>query len=441
MSRAGMRKSDILGMGLMVFAFFLGAGNLIFPPWAGQQAGENLWLALIGFLATDVGLSLLAIIAIAMVGSPESLTRDIPGVLAPLFWIAVYIIIGPAFAVPRTSIVAYEVGVLPWISQSSSLYLALYSLLFFSVALCLCINPGKLVNIVGKVLAPVLAAVLAALYMAMLLQAPAEFGEGVGQWKEHAMLEGAVQGYLTMDTLGALAFGIVIVAAVRRYGVSDHRLVVRHAIQAALIAGAGLSLVYLGLFYLGGMSQGLVTDATHGGQILAYMVTHLLGPMGKVALSLVITLACLTTAVGVTTSCGDYFHHRWPRISYRFWVSILCLASMVVANIGLETLLKLSIPVVITLYPVAIMVVVAGILRNWITLSRGSMQAALLVIILFSSIDGLNAVGFLKGIEMTDHIPLFDNGLGWLLPGLSVLVFGWLIRSVAELKKRGNVES
>ena len=441
MNRVSMRKSDILGMGLMIFAFFLGAGNLIFPPWAGQQAGENLVSALIGFLATDVGLSLLAIIAIARVGSAESLTRDIPGFLAPLFWIAVYIIIGPAFAVPRTSVVAYEVGVLPWLAEPSSLYLAFYSLLFFLVVIWLCINPGKLVNIVGKILTPVLATVLGALYIAMMLEPATSLNEGVGPWKDHAMLEGAVQGYLTMDTLGALAFGIVIVAAVKRYGVTDHRQVIKHAIQASLIAGVGLCLVYMGLFYLGGMSQGLVTDATHGGHILAYMVTHLLGPAGKLALSVVITLACLTTAVGVTTSCGDYFHHRWPRISYKFWVMLFSLASMIVANAGLSTLLKVSIPVVVTLYPVAIMVVVAGILREWVTISRGSMQATLLVIIGFSSIDGLNAAGLLKGFEFTHHIPLFDNGLGWLLPGLIALIAGWLFRLIMEYGKRGKVGS
>ena len=427
-----MRKSDILGMGLMVFAFFLGAGNLIFPPWAGQQAGENLWLALIGFLVTDVGLSLLAIIAIALVGSPESLTRDIPGFLSPLFWIVVYIIIGPAFAVPRTSVVAYEVGLMPWLPDSSPLYLALYSAVFFSIVLWLCIFPGKLVNVVGKILTPVLMTVLGALCIAMLLKPSQPFGEGIGAWHEHAMLEGAVQGYLTMDTLGALAFGIVIAATIKRYGITEHRQVVKYAIQASLIAGIGLSLVYLGLFYLGGLSRGLVENATHGGHILAFMVTDLLGPLGRLALSVVITLACVTTAVGVTTSCGDYFHHRWPRVSYTFWILLFCFASMIVANAGLSTLLKVSIPVVITLYPVAIIVVIAGILRKWVTLSRISMQAALLVIICFSSVDGLNAAGFLKGASFTHHIPLFENGLGWLLPGLTTLVVGWIMRQVAE---------
>ncbi|WP_281647419.1 branched-chain amino acid transport system II carrier protein [Parendozoicomonas sp. Alg238-R29] len=423
-----MRKNDILGLGLMVFAFFLGAGNLIFPPWAGQLSGENLWLSLTGFLATDVGLSLLAIIAIAMAGSAENLTRDIPGVLALAFWMAAYIIIGPAFAVPRTSVVAYEVGILPWLGGESPLYLALYSIIFFSVVAWLCVFPGRLITIVGKILTPVLATVLGAICIAMMLEPEIVLGPGQGAWAEHAMLEGAVQGYLTMDTLGALAFGIVIAASVRRFGVTDRGAIIKYTIMASLIAGIGLSLVYLGLFYLGGISREIVPDARNGGHILSIMVTHLLGDAGQIALSVVITLACLTTAVGVTTSFGDHFHHRWPKVGYRFWVMSVSFLSMIVANAGLNTLLKVSIPVVVAIYPVAIMIIFAEILRQKVVVTSRCMQVALAVVFGFSCLDGLNAAGLMGAESFVHSIPLFDNGLGWLIPGLLVILAGWIVR-------------
>ena len=431
-----MGRGDVIGMGLMVFAFFLGAGNLIFPPWAGYLSGENLWLSLSGFLLTDVGLSLLAIIAIAMAGSPEGLTRDIPGFLAPLFWIVAYTIIGPAFAVPRTSVVAYEVGILPWTQTESDGALAAYSMVFFAIVAWLCIFPGKLLTVVGKILTPVLATVLAAIYLAMFLQPPVELGPGQGPWAEHAVLEGAVQGYLTMDTLGALAFGIAIAATIRRMGIQDRPSLIRYTVQASLIAGIGLSLVYIGLFYLGGMSRELMPDAQNGGRILSFMVAHMLGETGKLALSVVITLACLTTAVGVTTSCGDYFHHRWPKISYRFWVIQVSFLSMIVANAGLNTLLKVSIPIVIAVYPVAIMIIAAEIVRQKVPISQHCMRLALLVVVFCSGLDGLNAAGLLDESSFVHDIPLFDNGLGWLMPGATVILIGWLTRLPELLDRR-----
>ena len=423
-----MKRGDIIGMGLMIFAFFLGAGNLIFPPWAGQLSGENLWLSLIGFLLTDVGLSILAIIAIAMAGTPEQLTRDIPGFLAPLLWIVIYIIIGPAFAVPRTAVVAYEVGLVPWLGSETPGDLALYSMFFFAVVAWLSIFPGQLITIVGKILTPILVTVLAAIYIVMLLESSVALGPGLGAWADHAMLEGAVQGYLTMDTLGALAFGIVIVTTVRRSGATDKKTLIRYTVQASLIAGFGLVLVYLGLFYLGGISRELVPGALNGGHILTVMVTHLLGSPGQLALSVVIILACLTTAVGVTTSCGDYFHHLWPKVRYRLWVLLVSLLSMIVANAGLNTLLKVSMPVVITIYPVTTMIIAAEIIRQKIAISHRNMQLILLVVILLSSLDGMNAVGVFDSSSFVHAIPLFDDGLGWLLPGLAVLLAGWLVQ-------------
>ncbi|MTI14885.1 branched-chain amino acid transport system II carrier protein [Sansalvadorimonas verongulae] len=434
-----MRRSDLLGLGLMVFAFFLGAGNLIFPPWAGQLSGENLWLSLAGFLATDVGLSLLAIIAIAMAGSVENLTRDIPAPLALTFWVTAFIIIGPAFAVPRTSVVAYEVGILPWVGQDSQLYLAIYSLIFFAAVGWLCLNPGQLITIVGKILTPILAIVLGAICMAMIFEPPVVFGAGRGPWAEHAMLEGAIQGYLTMDTLGALAFGIVIAASVRRFNITDKKSVVKYTIQASLIAGLGLSLVYLGLFYLGGISRDIVPDARNGGHILSEMVIHLLGGGGQFALSAVITLACITTAVGVTTSFGDHFHHRWPNVGYRFWVVLVSLLSMLVANAGLNTLLKVSIPVVVAIYPVAIIIIFVEILRQKVVITSRCMRVALAVVFAFSCLDGLSAAEVLGADSFVHSIPLFDNGLGWLVPGLAVIVGGWLVRLSGALSNKENV--
>src|SRR5690606_38996622 len=153
-----------------------------------------------------------------------------------------------------------------------------------------------------------------------------------------------VQGYQTMDALGALVFGIVIVNAIRNRGIADWRLVTRYAIIAGVIAAVCLALVYLSLIYLGAGSGSIATDASTGAPILSAFVDLRFGAAGSILLALVITLACLTTAVGLVSACGEYFSKLLP-MSYRSVVICISLLSMAVANQGLEQLITVSVPV------------------------------------------------------------------------------------------------
>ncbi len=424
-----MQKNDILAVALMTFAFFLGAGNLVFPPMAGQQAGENLWWALIGFLAIDVGLSLLAIIAIALQGSPNALTSDLPPRFGMLFWIAVYVIIGPAFAVPRTAVVAFETGISPWFGQVEPWYLTAFSIIFFSIVIWLSIFPGKLVTIVGRILTPLLAGLLLAIYLCMLLTPHEAPGIPLNDYTSHPVIEGMIQGYLTMDTLGALAFGIVIASSVKGLGVKRREDVVKYTVIASVIAGVFLCLVYFGLFYLGATSRTIAPGATNGAQILSAYVYHLLGSGGLLALTAVIVLACLTTAIGVTTACGDYFHHQFQRASYQFWIVLLASLSALVANVGLETLISLSLPVVVALYPVSIALVLFSIARSFITIPRTTVVVTVAVIFVISTSDSFSTIGLLPDWLLTTfrRLPLFTSGVGWLVPGVATFLVAWVI--------------
>lgn len=424
-----MRKNDILAVALMTFAFFLGAGNLVFPPFAGQQAGANLWWTFLGFFIIDVGLSLLAIVAIALQGSPNALTRDLSPIVGMLFWVSVYVVIGPAFAVPRTAVVAFEIGIAPWLDPVTPFHLAAFSVLFFAVVVWLCLFPGKLVTIVGRILTPLLVGLLLAVYGFMLITPHAGLDAPLNDYAAHPITEGMIQGYLTMDTLGALGFGIVIASSVRRLGVQRKEEVVKYTIIASVIAGAFLALVYLGLFYLGGTSRTIAPDATNGAQILTAYVDHLLGSSGLVALSAVIILACLTTAIGVTTACGDYFHHQFRRASYRFWIVLLAILSACVASIGLETLISLSLPVVVALYPVAIALVIFAIARHFMVIPRNAVIFTLAVIMVLSVSDSIISMGLMPGrLQATyRYLPLFESGIGWLLPGVTTFFVAWAI--------------
>src|ERR1700750_2845181 len=107
-----------LAFGFMLFALFLGAGNIIFPPLLGQQAGTEYIPAMIGFLITGVGLPLMGIVAVALNGGDlQHVANRIHPVFSVIFVSVVYLSIGPLFAIPRTAAATYEIGVAPFFSS------------------------------------------------------------------------------------------------------------------------------------------------------------------------------------------------------------------------------------------------------------------------------------------------------------------------------------
>lgn len=416
-----LQRLDILALGFMTFALFLGAGNIIFPPSAGMAAGENIGLAALGFLLTGVGLPLLTIVALARVGGGmDRLTAPLGKHAGMLFAVAVYLAIGPLFATPRTAVVSFEMGVAPFTGNSSTALL-LYSLAYFAAVLFLSLNPGQLVDRIGKFITPVLLAALLVLGGAALLMPAGEIGQTSADYQDTPFVQGFLQGYLTMDTLGALVFGIVIATAIRDHGITDSKLVTRYSVIAGLIAAVGLSLVYLALFYLGATSQGIAGEAQNGVQILTAYVQHTFGTPGSLLLAVVITLACLTTAVGLLTACGEYFSGLLG-VPYRIVVLVFGLFSLVVANQGLTQLISFSIPVLVGLYPLAIVLVALSLLDDFWRSSARVFRPVMAVALVFGVVDGIAAAGGSELIpSFFSALPMADQSLGWLIPVLLTL--------------------
>ncbi|EIK53693.1 branched chain amino acid transporter [Stutzerimonas stutzeri TS44] len=422
-----LKGFDLLALGFMTFALFLGAGNIIFPPSAGMAAGEFVWQAALGFLFTGVGLPLLTVVALARVGGGmDRLTAPLGRVAGTLLAIAVYLAIGPLFATPRTAVVSFEMGIVPFTGNTAT-PLLIYTALFFAAVLFLVLNPGRLVDSVGKIITPVLLAALLVLGGAALFLPAGEIGSTAENYRASPMIKGFLEGYLTMDTLGALVFGIVIATAIRDKGVSEATLVTRYSMTAGVIAAIGLSLVYLSLFYLGATSQGIAGDAQNGVQILTGYVQHTFGTMGSVLLAAVITLACLTTAVGLTAACGEFFSALLP-VSYRTVVTVFSLFSLLVANQGLTQLISVSVPVLVGLYPLAIVLIALSLLdRLWMSQAR-VFRPVMAVTLIFGVTDGLAAAGFTQLVPAWfGALPLAAQSMGWLVPALVTLIAAALL--------------
>lgn len=417
-----LKGFDLLALGFMTFALFLGAGNIIFPPSAGMAAGEFIWRAALGFLLTGVGLPLLTVVALARVGGGmDRLTAPLGKFASTVLAVAVYLAIGPLFATPRTAVVSFEMGIAPF-SGNSGMPLFIYTLVFFAAMLFLVLNPGQLVNRIGKFITPVLLAALLVLGGAAILAPAGEVGAVNESYRGAPLIKGFLEGYLTMDTLGALVFGIVIATAIRDRGVTEPALVTRYSMIAGVIAAIGLSLVYLALFYLGATSQGIAGGAENGVQILTTYVQHTFGTSGSLLLAVVITLACLTTAVGLTTACGEFFSALLP-VSYRSVVIVFALFSLLVANQGLTQLISVSVPVLVGLYPLAIVLVALSLLdRFWLSSSRVFVPV-MAVTLVFGVVDGLAAAGLGSWVPaLFTQLPLADQSMGWLVPVLVMLV-------------------
>ncbi|MFI3247219.1 MAG: branched-chain amino acid transport system II carrier protein [Ferrimonas sp.] len=424
--------ADTLSLGFMTFAFFLGAGNIIFPPFAGLAAGENWLLAMVGFLVTAVGLPLLALIAIARVGGGlGTMTALLPRWIGVSLALAIFIILGPAFATPRTGLVAYEIGVVPFLGETSKGSQWLFTVVYFALALWLALSPGKLMNIIGKVLTPILMLLLLGLAGSLLLMPEIERTAATGAWAASPFANGFLEGYMTMDTLGALMFGSLLVDIVRRKGISDRNAQARYLALAAVIAAIGLTVVYVSLFYLGVMSADLASNAANGGAILTAYVIQMFGEFGLVILALVVALACLTTAVGLISASAEYFNELWPRISYRQWVALIAVLCALVANVGLSQLIAVSIPVLFLIYPIAMALV-------FYALVQARIQAPSLILWLLVAMTAL--LGLLSALKVLaiewaaglvaafGFLPLYEQHLAWLPLTALILLFGLCYR-------------
>lgn len=233
-----LKITDILAIGFMTFAFFLGAGNIIFPPLAGNLAGEAFIPAMFGFLMTAVGLPLLTIVAVAKAGGGLlKMTRLLPASVATIIAVSIYIIIGPAFAAPRTSLVAYEMGIKPFLGDlSGDFSLAIYSVVFFTITGYFALSKGKLIDNVGKILTPALMLLLTVLAIAVFILPQGDIGLAQGDYLVNPVSKGFLEGYNTMDTFASLMFGMLIINVLKSKGVTEQSALFKYLIIAGSIA-------------------------------------------------------------------------------------------------------------------------------------------------------------------------------------------------------------
>lgn len=431
-----LSKKDLLLVGLMLFSLFFGAGNLIFPPFLGQSAGASTWIAMVTFFVTAVGFPILGVVAVAKSGGLTNLAKKVNPVFATVFTVLIYLSIGPCLGIPRAGSLPFEMVVAPYLSPSISRTVALlvFTLVFFSVAYWLSLSPNKLINRMGKILTPTLLLLILVMFIGSFFKPLGDYGAATGEYMSVPLVKGFLDGYMTMDTIAALNFGIVIALVIKSKGITEEKFVVASTIKAGLIAGTLLITIYSLLAHLGAMSGGHFGATENGAQTLTNVTTYIYGKPGAVLLAAIFTLACLTTSVGLITSCSQYFVTLTPKISYRNWVRILTLSSMVLANMGLTKILAVSVPVLVAIYPLAIMLILLALADNLFKGSTSVYRFTTLFTGVVSIIQALDQVGIRLGVftKMCGTLPLYEEGLGWVLPAIFGLFIGFVIFVLKE---------
>ncbi len=304
-----LNKKNMVVISFMLFSLFFGAGNLIFPPFLGQNAGEHTFTAMAGFLLTAVVLPVLGVIVVARFDGLDKLSGKAGKRFAFIFTVLIYLSIGPGLGIPRAASVPFEMAVSPYLPNDANrtLWMVLYSALFFLVALWLCLNPGKLVQRIGRVLTPSLLILLVLLFISFVTKGNINVAPALDSYQSSAFLKGFTEGYNTMNTLAALNFGLVISTTLVSFGLNEKKDRITHTVYAGIFAGSILAIVYMMLSYMRMCSSGVYAVQENGAWTLRCIVQQVFGDGGAILLAAIFTLACLTTCVGLINSISQFF--------------------------------------------------------------------------------------------------------------------------------------
>ena len=428
--------------GLLLFGIFFGAGNLIFPPTLGAQSGENFLPAIAGFVFSGVGIAVLTLIigTLNPKGYIYEISKKISPWFATIYLVALYLSIGPFFAIPRTATTSFEVGISPLLDQEGKSFgLIIFTILYFVAAYLISLNPSKILDRIGRVLTPVFALLIIILVILGVLK----YGGNAPQtatvaYQASAFGAGFLEGYNTLDALASVAFSVIAVETLKQLGFSSKKEYISTIWVVGIVVALGFSALYIGLGFLGNhfpMTEEAMKGGTPGVYILSQATQEIFGSTAQLFLAAMVTVTCFTTTVGLIVSTAEFFNGRFPQLSYKVYATVFTLIGFAIANLGLDAIIKYSIPVLVILYPITITIVMIVIVNKFIALSKPGMQLTmgLVTAIAVASVLGSSfEVTFL--VNIVNALPFAKASLPWLVPA----IIGILLSLVLPNKQKSE---
>lgn len=418
------KAKDMLIIGAALFAMFFGAGNLIFPPLLGQQSGTSWIIGFLFFFIFDVGLALVAILA--LIGKD---TYSITGLTGPMGKVPGSILgavgalcIGPFLAVPRTAATTFEVGVLPLAPNFNSW---IFTAIFFAVVLVLTIRPSKVVDIVGGYLTPILVIFLLIMIVVGIVN---PLGPIESEPTVNAVREGTYNGYQTLDVIAAMIFIIIIANSARDKGYTDKGSLAGAVMRSAVVATVLLLVIYGGLTFLGA-TTGTLADYQGLDQtsLLVAITRGLFGNIGVILLGIIVLFACWTTAIGLISAVSEYFVELSNgKLKYTTLVTVMVIFSWVVSNFGVSTIIQVSAPLLNLIYPGLLVLIILAFFHKQIK-NNNIYRCAAYFAMITSALEILAGFGLPTGFVSV--LPLSDMGFAWIIPAIVGGIIGKFIPS------------
>ncbi|MBA6151785.1 branched-chain amino acid transport system II carrier protein [Gelidibacter maritimus] len=409
---------DILITGFALFSMFFGAGNLILPPFLGFNAGPDWFLVTIGFVITAVVIPILGIIAHAKLqGTMYDFGKKVSPIFSIIFCILVYAIciILPA---PRTASVTHEMAIAPFFDTSGLLTSSIYFLLVFIFVM----NRSKVLDLLGKYLTPIIIVILLAIIgVAIFLPAEAMLPSKL----KTPVVDGLMEGYQTFDALAAMVVGAVLIISINLNSTQSFAEKRQLIFKAGLVAGFGLFVIYTGLILSGSVHNTEFPAHITRPELLLALGNKTLGSAGATLLSILIALACFTTAVGIITGTADYFKGLFNNSeqAYTLTAIIGSLLGVVMGQFEVGFIIDIAIPALMFIYPITIILILLNTLPDqWA--SSLVFRGVVITAFIFSIPDFLKILMPSDNLTaVIDVIPLGQFNLGWLIPSLVIFCF------------------
>lgn len=409
---------DTIIIGFALFAIFFGAGNLIFPPYLGVTAGENWGIATLAFLISDPLLSIIAVMVVAALGGSElNVGRRVHPLFASALAAICVLLIGPIFAVPRTGASTHEIFVQSYVPEAPQW---ITSLVFFGIVLWITYQENSVMDAIGKYLTPILLIILFLIFVGAVLQPNASFA---ATDRTGLFAQGFKEGYQTMDVLGAPLLAGVVMKDITRRGYLNKKDQFRMMFGVGIVAFILLALEYSTLAYSGASMSTVIDSTAQRAAMLTTIVKNLLGSWGQLAMGLAVCFACLTTAIGLTTTCGQYFEEvSKGKISYKKTILVTVAVEFIISLVGVDSLINLAVPVLTFIFPIMIALILFSAFDQYIPYDWTYLGAVVGSGIV-GLVQGINTLSQLLGGNLLEDtatwigtFPLATYGLEWIVP-------------------------
>ena len=426
--------------GLLLFGIFFGAGNLIFPPTLGAQSGEQFLPAIAGFVFSGVGIAVLTLIIGTL--NPKGYIYEISKKISPLFatiyLAALYLSIGPFFAIPRTATTSYAVGISPLLAEADKgLGLIVFTLIYFVAAYLIALNPSKILDRIGRILTPV----FALLIIILVILGAFKYGANAPQtateaYQTSAFGAGFLEGYNTLDALASVAFSVIAVQTLKQLGFTSKKEYISTIWVVGIVVALGFSALYIGLGFLGNhfpVTEEAMKGGTPGVYILSQATQEIFGSTAQLFLAAMVTVTCFTTTVGLIVSTAEFFNGRFPQIGYKIYATVFTLIGFAIANLGLDAIIKYSVPVLVILYPITITIVMIVIVNKFVPLSKPGMQLTMGIvtaIAVTSVLAGSFEIATLT--NLINSLPFANASLPWLVPAIIGILLSLVLPNKQE---------